>query len=38
MARKRYPPEGIIAKLREAEVLLPQGMKASRAIKQPGIR
>ena len=37
MARKRYRPEEIIAKLREAEVLLSQGMKVSEVIKQLGI-
>ena len=37
MARKRYRPEEIIAKLREAEVLLAQGLKVSEVIKQLGI-
>jgi len=37
LARKRYRPEEIIAKLREAEVLLSQGMKVSEVIKQLGI-
>jgi len=37
LARKRYRPEEIIAKLREAEVLLGQGLKVSEAIKQLGI-
>ena len=37
MARKRYRPEEIIAKLREAEVLLGQGLKVSEVIKQLGI-
>ena len=37
MARKRYRPEEIIAKLREAEVLLSRGMKVSEVIKQLGI-
>jgi transposase len=37
MARKRYRPEEIIAKLREAEVLLAQGMKVAEAVKAIGI-
>ena len=37
MARKRYRPGEIIAKLREAEVLLAQGLKVSEVIKQLGI-
>ena len=37
MARKRYRPEEIIAKLREAEVLLAQGLKVSEVISQLGI-
>jgi len=37
VARKRYRPEEIIAKLREAEVLLGQGLKVSEVIKQLGI-
>ena len=37
MARKRYRPEEIIAKLREAEAPLSQGAKTSAAIKQLGI-
>ena len=37
MARKRYRPEEIIAKLREAEVLLSRGMKVSEVINQLGI-
>jgi len=37
VARKRYRPEEIIAKLREAEVLLAQGLKVSEVIKQLGI-
>ena len=37
MARKRYRPEEIIAKLREAEVLLGQGLRVSEVIKQLGI-
>jgi len=35
LARKRYRPEEIIAKLREAEVS--QGLKVSEVIKQLGI-
>ena len=37
MARKRYKPEEIIAKLREMEVLLAQGQKASQAVRGLGI-
>ena len=37
MARKRYRPEEIIAKLREAEVLLAQGMKVPEVAKTIGI-
>jgi len=37
MARKRYRPEEIIAKLREAEVLLAQGMKVAEVVKAIGI-
>ena len=37
MARKRYRPEEIIGKLREAEVLLGRGLKVSEVIKQLGI-
>ena len=37
MARRHYRPEEIIAKLREAEVLLGQGLKVSEVIKQLGI-
>lgn len=37
MGRKRYLPEEIIAKLREADVLLGQGKKASEVIKGLGI-
>ena len=37
MARKRYRPEEIIAKLREAEVLLAQGMKVPEVAKAIGI-
>jgi transposase len=37
MAKKRYRPEEIIAKLREAEVLLAQGMKVPEVTKSIGI-
>lgn len=37
MARKHYRAEEIIAKLREAEVLLGQGMKVPEAVKAIGI-
>ena len=37
LARKRYRPEEIIAKLREAEVLLAQGMKVAEVVKAIGI-
>lgn len=37
MARKRYRPEEIIAKLHEAEVLLAQGMKVAEVVKAIGI-
>lgn len=37
MAKKRYRPEEIIAKLREAEVLLARGMKVPEAAKAIGI-
>ena len=37
MARKRYRPEEIITKLREAEVLLARGMKVSEVTKTIGI-
>ena len=37
MARKRYRPEEIIAKLREAGVLLAQGMKVAEVVKAIGI-
>ena len=33
MPQKRYRPEEIIAKLREAEVLLGQGKKVPEAVK-----
>lgn len=37
MARRRYKPEGIIAKLREAEILLGQDMKVAEVVKELGI-
>ena len=37
MPQKRYRPEEIIAKLREAEVLLRQGKKVPEAVKAIGI-
>ena len=37
MAKKRYRPEEIIAKLREAEVLLAQGIKVPEVAKAIGI-
>jgi transposase-like protein len=37
MAKKRYRPEEIIAKLREAEVLLAQGIKVPEVAKAIGV-
>ncbi len=37
MAVKKYSPEEIIAKLREAEVLLSQGKTVAKAVKKLGI-
>ncbi len=37
MAKKRYRPEEIISKLREADVLLAQGMKVPEVAKAIGI-
>ena len=37
MSRKRYSPEQIIAKLREAEVALSQGMTVGQISRQLGI-
>lgn len=37
MARKRYRPEDIVAKLRQVEVLQSHGMAASDAIRQIGV-
>ena len=37
MARKRYKPEEIVGKLRQAEVLHGQGMVMAEAIRQLGV-
>jgi hypothetical protein len=37
MPQKRYRPEEIIAKLREADVLLGEGRKVPEVVKAPGI-
>ena len=37
MSAKRYSPEEVIAKLREAEVLLSQGMTVVEAVRKLGI-
>ncbi len=37
MAVKKYSPEEILAKLREAEVLLSQGKTVAKAVKKLGI-
>ena len=37
MARRHYRPEEIISKLREAEILLAQGMKVPEVVKELGI-
>jgi hypothetical protein len=37
MPRKGFRPEGIIAKLREADVLLGQGKKAAEVVKALGV-
>ena len=37
MARKHYRPEEIIAKLREADVLIAQGMKVSDVVRSLGV-
>jgi len=36
VARRRYRSEEIIAKLREAEILLAQGMKAPEVVRKLG--
>jgi len=37
MARKRYTPEEIVAKLRQVDVLVSQGQAMSDAIRQIGV-
>ena len=37
MARRHYRPEEMIAKLREAEILLAQGMKVPEMVKELGV-
>ena len=37
MARRHYRPEEIIAKLREAEILVAQGMRVPEVVKELGI-
>ena len=37
MSKKRYTPEQIIKKLREAEVLIAQGMVTSQSARQIGV-
>ena len=37
MSRKRYRPEEIIAKLREADVLLSQGTAVAEVVKALGV-
>jgi transposase len=37
VARRHYRPEEIIAKLREAEILLAEGMKVPEVVKELGI-
>ena len=37
MARKRYTPETIIRKLREAEILQGQGLTIVQAVKKLGV-
>lgn len=37
MARKRFKPEEIVAKLRQVDVLQSQGMSAADAIRQIGV-
>ena len=38
MARKRYKPEEIVAKLRQVDVLVSQGQGMTEAIRQIGVR
>jgi transposase-like protein len=37
MARKRYKPEEIVAKLRQVDVLLSQGQSTAEAVRQIGV-
>jgi putative transposase len=37
MARKRYKPEEIVAKLRQVDVLVSQGQSMTDAIRQIGV-
>jgi putative transposase len=37
MARKRYKPEEIVAKLRQVDVLMSQGQSTVEAIRQIGV-
>jgi putative transposase len=37
MARKRYKPEEIVAKLRQVDVLVSQGQGMTEAIRQIGV-
>jgi putative transposase len=37
MARKRYKPEEIVAKLRQVDVLVSQGQSMAEAIRQIGV-
>jgi putative transposase len=37
MARKRYKPEEIVAKLRQVDVLVSQGQNMADAIRQIGV-
>jgi putative transposase len=37
VARRHYQPEEIIARLREAEILLAQGMRVPEVVKELGI-
>jgi putative transposase len=38
MARKRYKPEEIVAKLRQVDVLVSQGQGMTEAIRQIGVQ
>ena len=37
MARKRYQPEEIVAKLRQVDVVMSQGQSTAEAIRQIGV-